>query len=262
VEYELNGYPSKDNLPEYRVLQVQSYGHFSGPFGSGLRNAPIPPSTIPKQFRQFVTTAYITQPVSDLTQLVESKKEGNLQLPWPADLIALVGMKIYADMYCLGAWQLIPRGSIVAILDTVRNRILSFVLEIEAEVPDVGEAPPNTHPIAQERVTQIFNTYISGNVSNLATGSHTFTQKTMGEIRQGDHTALRASLADLGISTSDIDELERDLEQDAKKRPAKSIGEHTGGWIGKMITKASSGALNISTSVAGDILTKMISQYL
>jgi hypothetical protein len=41
VQFELDGYPSREEVPDYRKFHCQCYGHFSGPFGSGLRHAPI-----------------------------------------------------------------------------------------------------------------------------------------------------------------------------------------------------------------------------
>ena len=38
--------------------------------------------------------------------------------------------------------------------------------------PEAGEASLNAHPIPQEKVNQIFNINITGNVQNLASGNH------------------------------------------------------------------------------------------
>ena len=51
VEHELNGYPSKEAIPAYRILQVHSVATFSGPFGRGLRNVPIPATALPAPYR-------------------------------------------------------------------------------------------------------------------------------------------------------------------------------------------------------------------
>ena len=73
---------------------------------------------------------------------------------WSADLVAHVGREIYEDMNCLSAWKEISRGALVAILDTVRTRVLDFVLELEAEDPMVGEvAIGSTPPIPEERIS-------------------------------------------------------------------------------------------------------------
>ena len=74
------------------------------------------------------------------------------------------------------AWKVIPITALIAALDEIRNRILNFVIEIETENPDAGEAAINSSLVAPEKVHQIFNTYISGNVHNVATGSHSFEQ--------------------------------------------------------------------------------------
>ncbi|MCU4366444.1 hypothetical protein KTG70_15320 [Acinetobacter variabilis] len=66
----------------------------------------------------------------------------------------------------------ISSTQIEGVLDIVKTRILSFVLEIEALDPDAGEAALNSNPIPQEQVSQIFNINISGNVQNLASGNH------------------------------------------------------------------------------------------
>lgn len=54
------------------------------------------------------------------------------------------------------AWKVIPIGAVVGVLDAVRNRVLNFVLEIEAEEPSAGEASINSNPLPQERIQQIF----------------------------------------------------------------------------------------------------------
>lgn len=176
VENELSGYKDIDELPEYRILSVNSKGHFSGPFQSGLRNADIPLMCIKDDFHQHLTHSYLAQGVASMENLVRDASGGALQEPWNPDLVALVGQGIYQGMNCMQAWKVIPVSGIVSALDAVRNRILNFVLEIEAESPDAGEAPINSEPLPQKKVRQVFNTFISGNVQNVATGSSDFEQ--------------------------------------------------------------------------------------
>jgi hypothetical protein len=177
VDAELNGYESVESLPEYRRLSVESVGHFNGPYGSGIKNAPIPPSCIPKVYRHLITHSQMAQPISHYSSLLQrQKKGGTFQETWPSDLVVRVGKGIYENMHCVSAWKVIPFNSIAALVDTIRTRILNFCLEIEAEDPNAGEAPLNNPPLPQEKVTQVFNTFISGSVQNVATGSTDFKQ--------------------------------------------------------------------------------------
>lgn len=103
VENELSGYDDKDVLPDYRVLKVYSKGHFSGPFQSGLRNADIPLSCIPKKFRENLAHSYLMQPIAAMEAIVEGSDSGTAQEPWNPDLVAHVGQEIYESMNCMRA---------------------------------------------------------------------------------------------------------------------------------------------------------------
>ncbi|MBA3009733.1 MAG: hypothetical protein KKF12_12205 [Proteobacteria bacterium] len=179
VDSELNGYKNVGDLPDYRILYVNSKGHFSGPFGSGLNNGDIPLMCIPKKYRDNLSQAHMCEPIASLEALVTKSNAPTAMEPWSPDLVAYCGRNIYQGMNCIQAWKVIPITAVIAALDSVRNRILSFVLEIEAENPDAGEAAINSNPLSQEKVHQIFNTYISGNVQNVATGSTDFKQQTI-----------------------------------------------------------------------------------
>ncbi len=261
VDAELNGYGEKENLPSYRSFRVESQGNFAGVWGSGLNHAPIPLSCLPERFREMLFTHHSREPISALADVVSKEGSGPFRVPWPADLVAYVGQDIYENMNCLSAWQVVPRGAIVGILDTVRTRILNLVLEIESEAPDAGEAAPGVHPVPKERVNQVFHTEIYGSVGNLAAGSEGFSQSNVAAVIQGDFNSLRTYLAGLGIDPVDLGELEGATAKDRASR-RNGMGEQTEKWLGKMIGKASSGALKVGTTVATTLITKALAQYL
>ena len=264
VERELNGYTSKEDLPEYRILRVESHGNFIG-IAWKANDVPIAPSIIPEEYRDIVTMVYFMDAISyyqSLLQTTDKKDSGNiLSNPWPADLVRLVGSEIYENMHCVNAWKVVPKSSVAALLDTVRNRVLSFVLEIEAEAPDAGEAPPNTKPIPDERINQVFNTYIQGNVTSLTAGSQTITQTTEITIIKDDLDSLKQYLKSLGISEPDLKELDQAIQEDAQSGVKGNLGSKVKVWLGKMISKAGSSAWNVATSIAANLLIKALSKY-
>lgn len=219
VDSELNGYGGNDSLPSYRSFRVESRGNFAGPMGSGLNGAPIPLSCLPEHVSEMLFTHHSREPVSAFADLVSrTNSSASFHVPWPADLVAHVGQDIYENMNCLSAWQVIPRGAIVGILDTVRTRILNFVLEIEADAPDAGEAAPGMHPVSQERINQVFHTEIYGNVGNVATGSTGVSQTNVVGVAQGDFNSLRTYLSSLGLDDEDLGELEKATSDDQQSR--------------------------------------------
>ena len=84
VESELNGYNgnSSEELPNYRIIKVNSKGHFSGPFGSGLRNADMPLLCVPEEAREVLGHSYFRDPVAALEALVDQSDSGIAQEPW------------------------------------------------------------------------------------------------------------------------------------------------------------------------------------
>lgn len=211
VEHELNGYPSRDALPDYRVVnKVQSRGNFVGYANSQLNGAPIPYGCLPEKYRDWARTEYMNAGISTYERLMDKDGgDGMFTSPWPADLTASVSEGIYQHMNCLQAWKEIPRGVVVNLLDSVRNRVLGFALEIEKANPDAGDAAPNSTPVPDRVVRQVFHTEIHGNVGNIASGTMGVTQHSTININQGDFASLEAALTELGIAGGDVTELKQ-----------------------------------------------------
>ena len=88
IDNELNGYANLDQLPAYRVLNVRSYGDFVGPFDKQIKNAPIPPSVLPKELREGIETSRIGMSVSTLTSLSTDERSGS-RLSWHPDIVGI-----------------------------------------------------------------------------------------------------------------------------------------------------------------------------
>ncbi|WP_372716167.1 hypothetical protein [Novipirellula sp.] len=258
VSNELNGYQDAKSLPDYRVLAVRSKGDFYGPFGSGLRNADIPPMSIPADFRDRLFYCRIQDPVASIQDLVK-KAESSLRGPWPVELTQYAGNEIFENYNCLQAWQSIPCNTMVALLDAVRNRLLSFVLEIEAEEPDAGEAPINSEPIPDKVVSQIFNTIIMGDVQNMSAGGE-HVQQTVQTIEPLNFQSLADWLNRQGVKMTDVEHLKSAINDDEGTAEA-GIGQNVKRWLAYMQQKAADGSWKVGTSVAGSLLGKALARY-
>ena len=261
VDRELNGYSTKEELPPYRIGDVTSLGTFVGAFGRGAKNVPIPPSNIPKEWRDFATKAYMLQPISAYEQLLRNPEAGTFQSAWPTDIVKYVADQIIGGMNLISAWQQIPRGLVVSLIDSVRNRVLSFALDIEKVAPEAGEGSAGGAQISPDKVHQVFHTNIYGNVATYAAGNRDVSQAVRSMITQGDYSALARELNGLGFTDQDIDELRAALEQDAKAGK-KGIGKSVGARLGNALGKAGEGVLKVSVDVAAKVLPARISQHL
>ncbi len=141
VANELNGYSASDVLPPYRAdLRGEIEADLSGPFGSSATDVPVPVTLMPKDARHDATHLDFTHGVAALESLVtdtRAAKQSTVRSPFPVEVFAqLAVLQGYATMQM---WVEVPISSVVGVLDQVRSRALTFVLEIEAENPAAGE---------------------------------------------------------------------------------------------------------------------------
>jgi hypothetical protein len=262
VEYELNGYPNNTELPDYRKLKTASYGNFLGIGWSQNNNAPIPLNCIPKKYRDSIGNIYCAESISYYESLVKEHSGSDpLKVDWNADFLAYMADKILKGWTCIRAWQSLTVGSLVVILSTVKNRVLSFALELEAEAPDAGESMAAERQITEERVGQVFHqTIVMGNVQNLAVGNQAVTHTEI-TIIQNDLQSLIQYLASAGIAKQDLDELEASIHADGQSKDRDKLGGKVKAWLGKMISKAGSASWQIATSVAAQLLIEALKKY-
>ncbi len=256
--WESNGYPKEVQLPAYRVWGVQLKGHFSGPFQSSLRNAPIPTICVPDDIRDHTTIFRCQQSVVSIQELLESNDSGTFQTNL-GDLSVLLGAKVYEDRNCLQAWGEFERGHLVEVLNSVRNRILDLVLAIWKEDPKAGEVPGRPDRLEPSKVNQIFNTTVYGGAASVV-GAAESSMITF-NVQTGDFKTLAQALKDHSVEDADIKELEAAMQDDPPPKDSNSFGPRVSQWIGKMIGKAASGAWKIALGAAGALLASLIAKY-
>jgi hypothetical protein len=213
IANELNGYADDAALPPYRVLRtIQAFGDFEGPFGMERRNAPLPISLLDARLRSQVDHQNLRNPIAELQAIVTSGP--TLAMRWAPDVVGNVGNKFptYENMFLVDAWSSIPTSFVSGILDTVRTRVLDFVLAIQAENPDAGNCPPNAPPpIPASTVTQHFNTTIIGGqaiVGTMGPSSIGDGNVASGERRQAagiDDETVKSILAELRDKTNELE---------------------------------------------------------
>lgn len=261
VDRELNGYPSIKDLPDYRVVRVDSYGSFIGSF-SRAGKLQIPVSVLPDEIQEQYRNAYMGSSISAYTALLSGEKSGSVQEPWPVALAVHHASKLTPDMQCVSAWKEIPIGAIVRLMDSVKTRVLGFAIDLEREAPDAGELPIGSQPpLSAEKMTQIFNTNISGNVGNVANASSTFSQSATITVEPGNWPSLQARLLELGLTSVDTEGLKLDLERALATGNPEEKTKTASTWIGRLAGKAATGAAGVGIEVAATGIAKAIAAY-
>jgi len=261
VDHELSGYPNVDDLPGYRVVRVDSYGAFVGTF-QRANKLQLPIGVLPSELQKRYQHAYLSFGISAYTALLSDGASGSVQEHWPVALAVLHASKLTPDMQCIEAWKEIPIGAIVRLMDSVKTRVLGFVIDLEREAPDAGELPVGSQPpLSSERMTQIFNTNISGNVSNLANASSNFSQSSAAVVQAGNWQSLHARLLELGLTAEDTTGLQADVERVLATGTQEDKQRTAGTWIGRLAGKAASGVTGVGIEAAATGIAKAIATY-
>jgi len=93
VTWESNGYPDSIPIPEYRIWSLEIKGHFAGPFGSGIKNAPIPLVCIPEKTRKQYEKYECRQSIASIEDILGKATKGRVQVG-TKDLAILLGTKV------------------------------------------------------------------------------------------------------------------------------------------------------------------------
>ena len=126
--------------------------------------------------------------------MARSQHDKVIRLAWPAEAYRVYKNQDYREDFRLAvAWTFLPVSHLVGLLDTIRNRVLTFALEmktldlkLEEEVSSAG-----SNKATNAQITQIFHQTIHGPVSNVGTAGSI--SQTMIDNR-GDLAALKARL--------------------------------------------------------------------
>jgi len=258
VESELNGYKEDAELPDYRKAHLHSKGNFQGPMGAWMPGRPLPTSVLKKEHRELINPTRLTEPVAAYEQAKSAPPgRGELAMNWSPDLIAAYQDKFYRGYVLAQAWHELPIGIVASILDSVRNRMLTFALELREEL---GHVADDVHELPQEKVEQAITTIIFGGNNVIAGSAKNFAQVGSINIGTGDLGALVEALRTLGIAQADIEEATASLIEEGK--PSGSLlGSRVADWVKNVGGKLGSAGAKIGAGAAQALITAWMLQY-
>lgn len=171
VDWELNGYPKDVPVPEYRTVHPQHYASFSNGYQT-VQQQPVSALIIDKQWRHIFEPFPYREGIEAVKALAYNDGGGTLDR---SDFRFLLKGKVI-DLPCARFWSEVSNVELKQILSAVTSRLLDFVMDIEAENPNAGEAPVGEVPVAAERVQQLIQNNFFASVGNMAQHSSGFVQ--------------------------------------------------------------------------------------
>lgn len=218
---------------------------------------------LPEELRHEYFMSNLRAPVSAYCILLDTAEtRGFASQVWPQEIAFKYMSKMLPRSQCIEAEKHIPIAGLHALQDIIKNKVLGFVIDIEKLAPDAGESPPNVFPVSEEKVAQIFNINIAGNVANLANGGTDFTQTANISVSQGNISELHRALTQVGVPQSDVASVQAEIEVLELKIAGDVTKKSKLFHIRELATKLVRGLKNVTTEVASDVMVKIISGYI
>ena len=256
IKFELEGYNDNSQIPEYRKVGVQNVGYFSGPFGSSVQNIIIPTYNLPGSLKSFAENCLISNGVSELEVMINGSDQ-IFERKWLAEQLIIARKYITLPGYNLiDVKQPLSKAIFAGIIDNVKNKLLDFLLDL-----DENKLILEGVEMSKEKIDQVRNTFhvnVYGDNANVATGQNVSQRVTT--VSKNDIKSLMEYFREQKIDDEDISDLQKAIKIDGAPK-GNEFGTQVTNWIGRMISKASSGAWQVALSVAPAILTEGLRRY-
>lgn len=263
VKHESEGYPPEVELPAYRHIGVSYIADFSGPYGSGIRNAPIPNYLVKKFAGDNWVEYEVRQSIAGIDVLVsQGDGEGALQID-ASNLILLLQGNVYKGYSCISATGQISRASLVEIQHAVRNRILELTIEMEKAVPAISEitsggpAKPDAGRTGNA-VTHITNQVVHGHYTAITSGAGSNINVSFAP---GDKDQLRKAVESAGLSSDDAAEFTEIVASEQPEPGDQPFGSKAKAWLTTNIPKALDGTWKAGLAVVSEVLAAAAKRY-
>ena len=267
IKHELDGYPEGIPVPGYRKVGVTYTGTFSGPYGDGLNNVPIPLAAIKKYAGERWVRCEMRQGIAEIDDLVRSRKNDiGVQIN-ASDLIHLLQGKYYKEMACISITGVLSISELAGLHFSVRKRVLDLTIRLEKEVPFAGEIaigmqsttiPTETAKAATHVTHQTIYTENFTVISNSVEGTQSV---SVSNISKGDIAAFEKALTEGGIDEDDASELAKIVSEEEPHNRESPFGRRAKDWIAKNLDRPVKGSWKIGKEIAIRLLTEAVKKY-
>lgn len=262
VRHESEGYSIKDVLPEYRIVGISYFGQFSGPFGSGIKNAPIPSLLIAQFANDSWNQHEVRESIAAVGDLVRDSAERGVVRVEASNLILPLQGKVYPDYGCNSIEGKISTIALSEILQAVRSKVLELTIELEKSIPAAALITFGTQNMDKDNATkaqQITQQIIYGNVENAISGGSG--SNVTVNIQSHNKESVVNYLKESGLPESDANEFAQIIESEKPSSPEEPFGEAAKNWIASNLRKAIDGTWKIGVAVATKVLTEAALKY-
>ena len=256
INSELDGYTGSARVPDYRLFTADNYGDFAGPASAGVPEGGasttlrISTDDLPQDVKDFAEKLVML----DGVRALQAHEDEDDKKSWPLNLVvaAQEATALQGGLFLTNAYQHIPAAVYTDILEKVRNRLFSFLLDLQNSSPTPEGSNEST-------IGRLVNYHIYGgqNVFNTDVDQ---VNPQVNIVQKNDADSLLAHLREKGVEEDDLRELSDAIAAEPEVS-GDNFGPKVGAWMGGMIGKASTGVWQAGIEVASNVLDNALKRY-
>ena len=139
INAEIDGYDNRAELPDYRVVSSRLLGDYHGYFQSRYRNVPLTTSHLEPDMQEFFETEPMRPGVAYIEDLVS--RDGPIGKDLDLRVVYFLrqhGPQI-EDMILNSVNKSVAKSELLALLASIRSRLLDFLLELRDKYPELDK---------------------------------------------------------------------------------------------------------------------------
>lgn len=259
IKNEQNGYPDATNLPDYRILNAIVKVDISYPYVGLYQDFTLPTGIFENDIiNDCMSHVRIIQSLTEIENIYNNKKSGNLSVNSPAIAYAEVGKFIHGHVERV--WQEFSISSLISIVDKFKSKLLSFFLDLDKKI-DAGIDFSKID--GQKIVSQIMNTYyINSVVAN--TGDGVVNTGDISENNPALYISDTQQKKQIENIVSELIKRAKGIENPDLTAALDTINEECKkpSWAKKTLKLAFNAIKGIATGIAANQLTPLANQAL
>lgn len=253
IELELNGYGIHAEVPDYRKARAEL--KLKNPY-HGL----IPIYISDSETTDALCNVELRDTIENLQSLATSltKESSYINVPLSYEQEAFL-LESQGDRGQLPPVRKLSPNKASMVIDAVRTRILTWSLELESQ-GILGNGIVFSKEEKEKAIsTPTINIHnFQGVLGNVSKSS--LKQDLTMTVGQGDIEDLIRKLSKQGVQEDDLADLREAVSLEPRIAPDGSLGQRISDWIGKMASKALSGAWPIGKSIGVGAASKLLSE--
>lgn len=259
VDSELKGYSLDDELPDYRIIDVEVLGNISN--GAWRYSAqPLPLRHLPETLRKNLETTNLRQSIAVLQKY--TLDESKLAITIAPEVFPHLSKAFSGGYNVERAWGQPSSGIMLQVVNEVRTRLLDFVLELSEELPDSLTPREIKEKATGIDVSTMFKNSVFGHNTTIIVGDNNV-QNARNRVTERDFQSLAQYLKDSGVPAEDVDKLGAAIEadKDAPELAERKFGQNVSKWFASMMEKAASAAWDMNVGVASSLIATALNSF-